>query len=123
MSFLLRYRYHVIDVDWDRLYSRTKMSEISAEISAIFRVSEAVEAKFETLSRSLEKSPKIGKYRRYIGVRAIFRWKFRSRGSQARDKFLRHFLGDISAIYRKYRRYIADIFDISVDISSGFLCG
>ena len=43
------------------------MSEISAEISAIFRVSEANEAIFETLSRLLEKSPKIGKYRRYIG--------------------------------------------------------
>ena len=27
------------------------------------------------------------------------------------------FLGDISPIYRKYRRYIGDIFDISVDIS------
>ena len=49
------------------LLSRTKMSEISAEISAIFRVSEANEAIFETLSRLLEKSPKIGKYRRYIG--------------------------------------------------------
>ena len=43
------------------------MSEISTEISAIFRVSEANEAIFETLSRLLEKSPKIGKYRRYIG--------------------------------------------------------
>ena len=43
------------------------MSEISAEISAIFRVSEANEAIFETLSRLLEKSSKIGKYRRYIG--------------------------------------------------------
>ena len=31
------------------------MSEISAEISAIFRVSEANEAIFETLSRLLEK--------------------------------------------------------------------
>ena len=31
------------------------------------------------------------------------------------------FFGDISPIYRKYRRYIGDIFDISVDISAGNL--
>ena len=33
------------------------------------------------------------------------------------------FLGDISPIYRKYRRYIGDIFDISVDISARKACG
>ena len=85
---------------------RTKMSEISAEISAIFHVSVANEAKFETLSRLLEKSPKIDKYRRNIGIWAIFRWKFRHVGDTRGGKFLRHFLGDIS-----------------VDISAGFLCG
>ena len=103
------------------------MSEISAEISAIFRVSEGVEAKFETLSRSLEKSPKIGKYRRYIGEISVsgryFGGNFGHVEATRGANFLRHFLGDISAIYRKYQRYIADIFDISVDISSGFLCG
>ena len=103
------------------------MSEISAEISAIFRVSEAIEAKFETLSRSLEKSPKIGKYRRYIGEISVFGRYFGGNfghvGATRGANFCGIFLGDISTICRKYRRYIADIFDISVDISSGFLCG
>ena len=78
-----------------------------SEISAIFRVSEANEAIFETLSRLLEKSPKIGKYRRYIGIWAIFRSKFRHVGNIFCD-----FLGDISPIYRKYRRNIGDISEI-----------
>ena len=43
------------------------MSEISADISAIFRVSGVNEAIFERLSRFLEKSQKIGKYRLYFG--------------------------------------------------------
>ena len=42
------------------------------------------------------------------------------RDTRAGKKF-ELFFGDISPIYRKYRRYIGDIFDISVDISAGNL--
>ena len=62
-------------------------------------------------------------YRRNIGIWAIFRSKFRHVGDTRAGKILWHFLGDISPIYRKYRRYIGDIFDISVNISAAFLCG
>ena len=65
------------------------MSEISAEISAIFRVSEANEAIFETLSRLLEKSANIAdisaKYRN-LGDISV---EISTRGRHARGK---HFL-------------------------------
>ena len=42
------------------------MSDISADISAIYRISGVSETIFDTESRLLEKSQKIGKYRRYL---------------------------------------------------------
>ena len=90
------------------------MSEISAEISAIFRVSEANEAIFETLSRLLEKSPKIGKYRRYIGEISesgrYFGRNFDTWETRAWETFFVIF-------WEIYRRYIGNIGDISVKIS------
>ena len=86
------------------------MSEISVEISAIFRVSEANEAKFETLSRLLEKSTKIGKYRRYIGEISesgrYFGRNFDTWETRARAKFCDFFgryIADISPIFSIYR--------------------
>ena len=85
------------------------MSEISAEISAIFRVSEANEAIFETLSRLLEKSPKIGKYRRYIDEISesgrYFGRNFDTWETCAGAKFC----GIFWAIYRRYIENIGDI--------------
>ena len=85
------------------------MSEISVEISAIFRVSEANEAIFETLSRLLEKSPKIGKYRNLDDISV----EISTRGRHARGQnfvaFFGRYIADISkisAIYRRYFRYI-----------------
>ena len=90
------------------------MSEISAEISAIFRVSAANEAKFETLSRLLEKSPKIGKYRRYIGEISesgrYFGRNFGTWETRAWAKFCDIF-------WEIYRRYIENIGDISTIFS------
>ena len=80
--------------------TRTKMSEISAEISAIFRVSEAIEAKFKTLSRSLEKSPKIGKYRRYIGEISVFGRYFGGNFGHVEATRGANFCGIFWAIYR-----------------------
>ena len=78
------------------------MSEISAEISAIFRVSEAIEAKFETLSRSLEKSPKIGKYRRYIGEISVFGRYFGGNFGHVEATRGANFCGIFWEIYRRY---------------------
>ena len=49
------------------LYARTEISNISADISAIYRMSGGNEAIFAEESRLQEKSWKIGKYRRYFG--------------------------------------------------------
>ena len=88
------------------------MSEISAEISAIFRVSEANEAKFETLSRLLEKSPKIGKYRRYIGEISESGRYFGGNFVTWETRAGANFCGIFWEIYRSiYRRasYVAEI--------------
>ena len=85
------------------------MSEISAEISAIFRVSAAIEAKFERLSRSLEKSPKIGKYRRYIGEISVFGRYFGGNFGHVGATRGANFCGNFLAIYRRYIENIGDI--------------
>ena len=104
------------------------MSEISAEISAIFRVSEANEAIFEILSRLLEKSPKIGKYRRYIGEISesgrYFGRNFDTWETRAWETFFvifweiyRRYIGNIGEISEIYRRYIGNIGKNIGDIS------
>ena len=104
------------------------MSEISAEILAIFRVSEANEAIFETLSRLLEKSPKIGKYRRYIGEISesgrYFDRNFDTWETRTWETFFvifweiyRRYIGNIGEISEIYRRYIGNISKNIGDIS------
>ena len=85
------------------------MSEISAEISAIFRVSVANEAKFETLSRLLEKSPKIGKYRRYIGEISESGRYFGGNFVTWETRAGANFCGIFWEIYRRYIENIGDI--------------
>ena len=96
------------------LKPRIKMSEISADISAIFRVSGANEAIFETLSRLLEKSQKIGKYRRNIGEISesgrYFGRNFDTWKTRAWETFFDIF-------WEIYRRYIENIGDISAIFS------
>ena len=89
------------------------MSDISVDISAIYRISGVNETIFDTESHLQEKSRKIGKYRRYFGEisesdrnigRNVDAWETR-----AREFFFFGFFGryiaDISKISARYRRY------------------
>ena len=57
------------DVTFDSLYlgSRFEISDISADISAIYQISGLIETIFDTENRLQEKSRNIGEYRRYLG--------------------------------------------------------
>ena len=55
---------------------RIEIFDISADISAIYRISAYSEAIFVTENRLLEKSKKIGKCRRYFGIGPKFRRNF-----------------------------------------------
>ena len=90
------------------------MSDISADISAIYRISGVNETIFDTESRLLEKSRKIGKYRRYFDEisesgrhigRNINTWE-----TGAWETFFGFF-------WEIYRRYIENIGDISAIFS------
>ena len=82
------------------LYARIEISNISADISAIYRISGFIETIFDTENRLQEKSRKIGKCRRYFGEisesdRNIDAWETRARGN---------FFG---FFWEKYHRYIS----------------
>ena len=90
------------------------MSDISADISAIYRISGVNETIFDTENRLQEKSRKIEKYRRYFGEitesdrnigRNVDAWETRARGN-----FFWFF-------WEIYRRYIENIGDISAIFS------
>ena len=92
----------------------------------IYRISGVNETIFDTENRLKEKSENIAdisaKYRNLIEISV----EMSTLGRHARVEIFLVFLGDISPIYRKYWRYIGDIFDIfdiSVDISVRCLCG
>ena len=97
--------------------SRIEISDISADISAIYRISGLIETIFDTENRLQEKSRKIGEYRRYFGEisdfdrnigRNIGGWETRARGNffgffwEIYRRYIGN-IGDISEIYRKYR--------------------
>ena len=96
-------------------FTRIEISDISADISAIYRISGLIETIFDTENHLQEKSRKIGKYRRYfgeisgsdrnIGFEPKYRSKCRHLGDTRAWEIFWFFLGDISPIYRKYRRY------------------
>ena len=96
---------------------RIEISDISADISAIYWISGLIETIFDTENRLQEKSRKIGEYRRYFGEisdfdrnigRNIGGWETRARGN---------FFGFFWEIYRRYIGNIGDISEISVKIS------
>ena len=76
-----------------------------------------IETIFDTENRLQEKSRKIGEYRRYFGEISDFDRNIGGWETRARGIFFGFFLGDISAIYRKYRRYIGNIGKNIGDIS------
>ena len=91
------------------------MSDILADISAIYRISGVNETIFDTESRLQEKSRKIddisAKYRNLTEISV----EISTRRRHARGKFFFGFFGryiadisKISAIYRRYFRYIGE---------------
>ena len=92
---------------------RFEISDISADISAIYRISGLIETIFDTENRLQEKSRNIGEYRRYFDEisdfdRNIGGWETRARGNffgffwEIYRRYIGN-IGDISEIYRKYR--------------------
>ena len=99
-------------MDW--LGSKIEISDISADISAIYRISAYSEAIFATENCLEEKSKKIEKYRRYFADISVSDRNFGEisvRKTHARvsdfllQKYRRYIenIGKISEIYRKYR--------------------
>ena len=108
--------------------ARIEISDISADISAIYRISGLIETIFDTENRLQEKSRKIGEYRRYFGdISAKYRIlteisvEISMVGKHARVGiflvFSGRYIGDISEISVKYRRYIGNIGKNIGDIS------
>ena len=96
---------------------RIEISDISADISAIYQISGFIETIFDTENRLKEKSRKIGKCRQYFDEisdsdRNIGAWKTRARGKffgffwEIYRRYIEN-IGDISAIFSIYRRYIS----------------
>ena len=98
------------------------MSDISVDISAIYRISGVVETIFDAENRFQEKSSNIGKYRRYFAKmsesdryidRNIGLWRTRALGfffgffCRIYRRYIEN-IGDISAIFSIYRRYIVE---------------
>ena len=119
ISFLFSWFFH-LPFGWARVgmsHPRIEISDISADISAIYRISGLIETIFDTENRLQEKSRKIGEYRRYFGEisdfdrnigRNIGGWETRVRGNFFGFfwEIYRRYIGnieDISEIYRKYR--------------------
>ena len=106
---------------------RIEISDISADISAIYRISAYSEAIFATENRLEEKSKKIGKYRRYFVDISVSERNFGeisvSRTHTRVADFLLQNIEDISEISVKYRRYIENIGKNIGDISkiSGYI--
>ena len=90
-----------------------KISDISAEISAKYRISATTEAKLVMKFRLREKSLKNRKFRRYFADISVSDRNFGEisvSGTHARvSDFLLQNIGDISEISVKYRRYIGNI--------------
>ena len=72
------------------LHPRFEISDISVDISAIYRISGLIETIFDTENRLQEKSRNIGEYRRYFGEISDFDrnigrnfggWETRARGN------------------------------------------
>ena len=108
-------------------YPRIEISDISADISAIYRISAYSEAIFATENCLEEKSKKIGKYRRYFTDISVSDRNFgeisMSRTHARVTDFLLQNIGDISEISVKYRKYIRNICKNIGDISkiSGYI--
>ena len=94
---------------------------ISADISAIYRISAYSEAIFATENRLEEKSKKIGKCRRYFADISVSDRNFGeisvSKTHARVADFLLQNIEDISEISVKYRRYIGNIGKNIGDIS------
>ena len=95
--------------------ARIEISDISADISVIYRISAFIEAIFATENRLEEKSGYVGE------ISPKYRSTYRRLGSRARGEnlldFSRRYIGDISEISVKYRRYIGNIGKNIEDIS------
>ena len=93
-----------------------KIFDISAEISAKYRISVTTEAKLVMENRLREKSLKYRKFRRYFADISVSGRNFGEisvSGTHARcADFLLQNIGDISEISVKYRRYIGKISEI-----------
>ena len=100
----------------DSLWARIEISDISADILAIYRISGLIETIFDTENRLQEKSRKIGEYRRYFGEisdfdrnigRNIGCWETRARGNFFGFfwEIYRRYIGNISKISEIYRKY------------------
>ena len=106
---------------------RIEISDISADISAIYRISAYSEAIFATENRLEEKCKKIGKCRRYfadISVSDRNLGEISVSRTQARvADFLLQNIKDMLEISVKYRRYIGNIGKNIRDISeiSGYI--
>ena len=79
----------------------------------IYRISAFIESIFAIENRLEEKSKKIEKCRRNITEISVTDRNIDVWGHVRVGKICWLFLVDISTIYKKYRRYIGDIFDIS----------
>ena len=109
------------------MYARIEISDISADISAIYWISAYSEAIFATKNRLEEKSKKIRKCRRYFADISVSDRNFGeisvSKTHARVTDFLLQNIEDISEISVKYRRYIGNIDKNIGDISeiSGYI--
>ena len=92
---------------------RIEISDISADISTIYRISAYSEAIFATENRLEENKKKIGKFRRYFTDISVSERNFgeisvSTTHARVAD-FLLQNIEDISEISVKYRRYIGNI--------------
>ena len=99
------------NIDIARLLPRIEISDISADISAIYRISAFIKAIFPTENRLEEKSEKIGKCQRNIAeisvdiseIGVTCAWeKFTGFFSSIYRRYIEN-IGKILEIYRKYR--------------------
>ena len=94
-----------------------KFFDISAEISAKYRISATTEVKSVMEIHLREKSLKNRKFRRYIDIGPKFRRNFVCETHARMGDFLFQNIEDISEISVKYRRYIGNIGKNIEDIS------